>query len=343
MRRLSRHLLLFSYVSALLVAAAPAAHAQTPPAEPRIAASVVAGGVDLSGLTAAEAKAKLKAELAPRLARDVTVLVAGRRFTFTGANAKAKLNLTRTVEAALAVTVQPSAPESGGVAVGASVVPVVSHARIPVKAFADEVAAAVYRAGRDASVTIGVRKIRLRRARLGIGVDAVALAASLDATIDDPAASRLVRQRVRKVSPAVNADDLRAQYRTVVTVDRASFKLRLFKNLKLRKTYQVAVGQSAYPTPTGRFAITNKAVNPVWSVPNSPWAGELGGSTVAGGSAANPLKARWMGITNGVGIHGTGQEYSIGSRASHGCIRMRVSDVKDLYPRVPVGTTVLIR
>ena len=45
-----------------------------------------------------------------------------------------------------------------------------------------------------------------------------------------------------------------------------------------------------------------------------------------------------MGIANGVGIHGTGEDWSIGSRASHGCIRMHVWDVKDLYPRVPVGT-----
>lgn len=45
---------------------------------------------------------------------------------------------------------------------------------------------------------------------------------------------------------------------------------------------------------------------------------------------------------NGVGIHGTAQEYSIGTRASHGCLRMRVRDVSDLYPRVPVGTPVLI-
>jgi lipoprotein-anchoring transpeptidase ErfK/SrfK len=44
-----------------------------------------------------------------------------------------------------------------------------------------------------------------------------------------------------------------------------------------------------------------------------------------------------------VGIHGTDAEGSIGSRASHGCIRMRVDDVIDLYPRVPVGSTVLIR
>ena len=93
--------------------------------------------------------------------------------------------------------------------------------------------------------------------------------------------------------------------------------------------------------PAGRFAIQDKQVNPVWSVPNSPWAGELQGTTVDGGSAANPLKARWMGIANGVGIHGTGEDYSIGTAASHGCIRMHVPDVIDLFKRVPVGAPVL--
>ena len=57
-----------------------------------------------------------------------------------------------------------------------------------------------------------------------------------------------------------------------------------------------------------------------------------GGTTVDGGSAANPLKARWMGLANGVGIHGTGEDYSIGSGASHGCIRMHVADVNRLFP-----------
>ena len=76
----------------------------------------------------------------------------------------------------------------------------------------------------------------------------------------------------------------------------------------------------------------------VLTTPFSPWAGELQGTTVEGGSAANPLKARWMGIANGVGIHGTGEDYSIGTRASHGCIRMHVADVIDLFKRVPVGT-----
>ncbi len=320
-----------------------AGSARAQDASPRVAANVVAGGVDLSGLTATQARRRLRDQLAPRLTRDVVVRVAGRRFVLDGASAKVKLNTTKTVAAALAVTAQPDAPQAGGVAPGADVGLVVSHARIPVKAFASKVASAVYRPGRDASARIGVRKMRLRRAKLGISVNRVALAAKIDAVLDKPRSSRLVRQRVSKVYPEVNADDVRARYRTIVTVEKSAFKLRLFKNLKLSRTYRVAVGQPAYPTPSGRFRITNKAVNPVWSVPNSPWAGELAGTSVSGGSAANPLKARWMGITNGVGIHGTGADYSIGTRASHGCIRMHVSDVKALYPRVPVGTTVILR
>lgn len=327
--------------AALALLAAPAA-AQAPPA-PRIAANVLAGGVDLSGLTAAEARGRLRAKLTPRLGRDVVVRVAGRRFVLDGKKAKVRLNLTNTVKEALAVPAQPAAPQAGGVAPGAEVDLVITHARIPVRAFAADVAARVYRPGRNASLKIGVRRMQLRRAKLGISLDATALAAKIDAALDSPSASRLVRQRVRKVYPPVNTDDLRAKYRTILTVEKSAFKLRLFKNLKLAKTYRVAIGQPAYPTPSGRFTITNKAVNPVWSVPNSPWAGELRGTTVAGGSAANPLKARWMGITNGVGIHGTGEDYSIGTRASHGCLRMHVSDVKALYPRVPVGTTVLMR
>ena len=79
-------------------------------------------------------------------------------------------------------------------------------------------------------------------------------------------------ERVR-VHPAVNANDLRKQHRTVVTVDRAHFKLRLFKRLKLSKTYGIAMGMPEFPTPTGRFSIQSKAVNPAWTAPDQPWAG----------------------------------------------------------------------
>ena len=116
-------------------------------------------------------------------------------------------------------------------------------------------------------------------------------------------------------APRSTPSDLRRRYGTVVTIDKSQLQAAPLQAARSSpKTYGVAIGQPAYPTPSGRFRIQNKQVNPVWSVPNSPWAGELPGTTVAGGTAANPLKARWMGIVNGVGIHGTGQEYSIGSR-----------------------------
>jgi lipoprotein-anchoring transpeptidase ErfK/SrfK len=131
-------------------------------------------------------------------------------------------------------------------------------------------------------------------------------------------------------------------YSTVITIDRGRFTLRLFKRLRVVRRYGVAVGMPGHATPTGLFHVTSKQVNPDWNVPNSPWAGELAGTTVGGGSAANPLKARWMGLAGGVGIHGTGEDWSIGHRASHGCIRMHVGDVIALYRRTPLGTPVLI-
>ena len=143
-------------------------------------------------------------------------------------------------------------------------------------------------------------------------------------------------------TPKIRTRELAKAYPSVITIDQSSFRLRLFKRLKFVKGYGVAVGQSAYPTPNGRFALQSKQVDPVWTAPNSPWAGEMGGQSVSGGAANNPLKARWMGVSGSVGIHGTGEPWSIGTRASHGCIRMAVPDVIDLFDRVSVGTPVLI-
>jgi lipoprotein-anchoring transpeptidase ErfK/SrfK len=83
-------------------------------------------------------------------------------------------------------------------------------------------------------------------------------------------------------------------------------------------------------------------VNPAWHVPNSAWAGDLAGTVIPGGVPENPLKARWMGIFDGAGIHGTDATGSIGSAASHGCIRMLIPDVIELYDQVDVGAPVYI-
>ena len=319
--------LLLATVLSLLVLAAPAGAQLT-----HVRAGVSAGGVDLSGLDVPAATAKLDAELAPRLAGDVLIGVAGRPWTLKMADAKLKLDSDRTAKRALYAKADVT-----------QVAPAITHSRAAVRTFVEGIAKKVGKPARDARIKITLRHIFRERSRYGRKLDVDAARKAIDAALDDPAAPRVLHQPLTRVRAKVNADDLARVYNTVITVDREHFKLRLYKALKFRKSYGVAVGQPAYPTPTGRFAISSKQVNPVWSVPNSPWAGELQGTTVEGGSAANPLKARWMGIANGVGIHGTGEDYSIGTRASHGCIRMHVADVKDLFGRVPVGTPVLIR
>ncbi len=83
------------------------------------------------------------------------------------------------------------------------------------------------------------------------------------------------------------------------------------------------------------------AVNPAWHVPQSDWAGSLAGTVVPPGPS-NPIKSRWMGIYNGAGIHGTDAISSLGTAASHGCIRMAIPDVAELSEQVDVGTPVYI-
>lgn len=316
---------------ALLAVTAPAARA----AEPRIAAGVTAAGTDVSGLTLAEAAGKLYNTFGFDAGRPLSTHVAGRRFAVTPSALGFALDVNKSARRALNAG---RAPHEGTVDVPLYV----TSDAAKVRAYADKIAAAVKRDARDARVVIKLSKIDKVASRDGRSLDAKALATTVTETLADPRKPRVLKPKLKAIRPKVTTAGLASAYGTIVTIDRANFKLRLFKRLKLSKTYGVAVGQPGYPTPTGRFTVANKAVNPAWTAPDSPWAGAYRNEVVPGGSAENPLKARWLGIVDGVGIHGTGIPGSIGSRASHGCIRMTVPDVIDLYPRVPVGTPVLI-
>jgi lipoprotein-anchoring transpeptidase ErfK/SrfK len=314
---------------------APAAGAQTPTSQLRIPAGVSAAGTDLSNLTLDEAAGKLYTTFGPTVGKPLSTHVAGRKFALQVADAKFTFDVNKSARRAYnAGKAQHTGPVN---------VPLyVTYDAAAVDAYANKVADTVGQKPRDATVRIGLSRITKVTSRDGRSLDAKALAAAVAKVLTDPAQPRILQPALRVVKPKVTTGKLASAYGTIVTIDRGNFRLRLFKRLKLSKTYRVAVGMPAYPTPTGRFSIANKAVNPAWTAPNSPWAGAYANETVPGGSSENPLKARWMGIANGVGIHGTGIPGSIGSRASHGCIRMTVPDVVDLYPRVPVGTPVLI-
>ena len=132
----------------------------------------------------------------------------------------------------------------------------------------------------------------------------------------------------------------------VVVIQRSSKRLVLYRGsragaMTAAASFGIATGMAAYPTPTGNFRIVTKQRNPWWYPPAADWA--KGAKPVPPGPG-NPLGTRWMGLNVGaVGIHGTPDAASIGYSASHGCIRMRISDAERLFERIRVGTPVFIR
>lgn len=115
----------------------------------------------------------------------------------------------------------------------------------------------------------------------------------------------------------------------------------LFENDKVLKSYPVAVGKVGWPTPIGEFSVKTKIRNPPWQ---NPFKEER--YVIPGGAPDNPLGTRWLGFwTNGknwIGFHGTPNRASIGSAASHGCVRMYDEDIEELFEWVAVGTPVKV-
>ena len=111
-------------------------------------------------------------------------------------------------------------------------------------------------------------------------------------------------------------------------------KLAVLDQGKVIRTFPVSVGTSVSPSPTGQFQIVHRISNPTYYHP---------GVVILPGSD-NPIGPRWIGLSKrGYGIHGTNQPESIGHAASHGCIRLRNRDIKQLFDMVRVGDVVEIR
>jgi lipoprotein-anchoring transpeptidase ErfK/SrfK len=147
---------------------------------------------------------------------------------------------------------------------------------------------------------------------------------------------RNIRVAVKVVQP----ERTLANFGPVIVIRRGANELRYYVRTRLVRKFGVATGQAVYPTPTGMFDVVDKQLNPWWLPPDSDWARGL--KPVPPGPG-NPLGTRWMGLSApGVGIHGTPDDASIGYSASHGCIRMHISDAEWLFHHVKLGTKVII-
>ncbi len=328
----------------VLVGGAVAAYAYDTSRDDLISDGVTVGGVDVGGLDTGQARRLIAKRLTEPLERPISVVRTGRRFTLSAEDAGVKADVDGMVGEALAKSRDGSlftrvARDLTGGDVDAHVPARVTYDEQAIEALVQRVRRSVNRNARDAEVDFpSLEKVKERN---GVAVRVHVLRRRLAQALTVPGVARRVKAPVRVARPKVTQADLAKKYPIMLVADRNNFKLRLYKQLTLVKEYTVAVGAVGFDTPAGLYHIQNKAVDPTWSVPDSDWAGELAGTVVPPGPD-NPLKARWMGIYDGAGIHGTEETYSLGSAASHGCIRMAVPDVIELYDQVPVGAPIYI-
>ncbi len=312
----------------------------------KIADGVTIGGVDVGGMTEAEAKQAVKRELLAPLRHSLRVGYGGEHWSLEGKSLRVHADLDGATEKALAASREGGLPDrlvryvsSGGV--DENVPAGITYSQPAVNRFVREVASAVDREPKNATVDATGDSLSVAPAENGRKLRDDLLTRQLNAAVLNASADHTIAARTHSIEPQVTTNEVAAAYPTYLTLDRATFTLRFWKDLKLVKTYTVAVGQEGLETPEGLYDIQEKQENPSWHVPDSAWAGDLAGQVIPPGPE-DPIKARWMAIFEGAGIHGTEETESLGSAASHGCVRMSIPDVIDLYDRVEVGTPIYI-
>jgi lipoprotein-anchoring transpeptidase ErfK/SrfK len=315
-----------------------------------VAKGVKVANVDIGGLTSDEARAKLDRELVAPLKERLTIRIGGpkdRDFHLTAREAKTRVDLEKTVDEAIEEGRKGGifARTWRGITGGerkVTIKPKVEYSAAAVDRLVERAENRLNRSPINAKAQFEPQNISIRPARTGRSVEAEDFRADVIADLASPTGDRKVEVPIKTTRPKVTSAEVAKRYPILVEVNRGGFQLTLYKKLKKVRTYPIAVGQAGLETPEGLYKIQNKAVNPAWTVPNSSWAGSLAGQVIPGGTPQNPLKSRWLGVYDGVGVHGTDARGSIGSNASHGCIRMLIEDVEALYDEVPVGTPIYI-
>jgi lipoprotein-anchoring transpeptidase ErfK/SrfK len=341
-----RALTFTAFALVVLIGGAVAAYSYDTGRENTIARGVTVAGVDVGGMNRDSAVRLLQRRLAEPLAQPIVVRAGRHRFELSAQRAQVTTDVMGMVSEAITASrrgdiVQRTWRELTGGRVHEAVPLHMSYSSAAVRSMVATVKQAVNRKPRDATIAAGTSGLKKVASRSGVALQSSDLARALRRALRTPAADRSIVARTRILEPRVSTDQLADKYPVYVVVNRPGFTLSVYEHLRLKKSYRVAVGRIGLETPAGLYHVQDKQMNPSWHVPNSPWAGKLAGKVIPPGPD-DPLKARWLGIFNGAGIHGTDALSSLGTAASHGCIRMAIPDVIEVYDTVPVGAPVYI-
>ncbi|MFN2544831.1 MAG: L,D-transpeptidase family protein [Actinomycetota bacterium] len=301
-------------------------------------------GIDVSGMTRQQALRALDARAAFAMHRKLTIRAGGEQWTRTLGQLGMRVNPARAVDEAF--------DASGSLSWVSRVYHRLTHHSLDkliplpftyntgvVKAFIDgQVASAVAVEPQNAAIKLVEDRLVMQHSRTG-------------ETLKPLVAERLIISAMRSRKPTVYLPLLHVEPKVsddsmgeTLTVDLSSNTLRLFDGFDLERTYPVATARYGFTTPIGEWNVINKVEDPTWVNPcpgGGCWA--AGEPATIGPGPGNPLGTRALYLdAPGIRIHGTPSDSSIGTYASHGCIRMHIYDSEALYPLVPIGAKVII-
>ncbi|HSS58476.1 MAG TPA: peptidoglycan binding domain-containing protein, partial [Solirubrobacteraceae bacterium] len=307
----SRPFLIVATLVVLLVVVTGGIYAYDRGRENEIAKGITVGGVDVGGMKEAAARAKLRSAVLEPLNQPVVAHYEGHRYTLTPAQARVGVDIDGSIQQAIDRSrsgniLQRTARNLRGQSIDENIKLDVAYNHHAISRLVKRISGGIDRQARDATLNLEAGDVNPTPSATGLAVRAASLRRQLKRSLLSVTASRDVKVHTTMVEPKVTSKDLAEKYPAVVIVQRGAFKLSLYKHLKFAKSYGIAVGRVGLETPAGLYHVQNKAINPAWTMPNSSWvAPKDRGKVIPGGTPENPLKARWLGIYAGAGIHGT--------------------------------------
>ncbi len=335
--------LFLALLATLLTGSVFTAYAYDRANEGRILPGVRIDGMNVGNMTEAEAMHAVAARASQILSQPIVIRAGAREWNLTLGALGVEVEVTRAVNEALSVSDSLSWMSRvyhrlTDRSVDRPIQLRYRISRAQAKALIEQVATAIDKPAQDAAIKLSKDGMAILKqpAHPGRAVDVAAGIRRLVAALETGTPE--VTLSTHPIEPTVSANDLGK----TLTIDLSTNTLRLYDGFKVVKTYQVATARPGFSSPVGVWKVIAKEDHPAWYNP-APNGWGAGMPLYIPPGPDNPLGLRALGLNApGIFIHGTPESWTVGTYASHGCIRMFESDAIQLFPLVPAGTPAII-
>ena len=298
------------------------------------------GGVEIAGMTPQEALSAVKRQIRPQLNRSITITFKDKTWTTTPRELGAHGDARRAVREALTASEDASFMDKVGMrflddSLNFSSEVGITYPAKGARELVSDLAKKLNAEAQDAAIDYSSGWVEITEERTGIAVNARKSVKNLRRALRGRSDSAKIEFKTTK--PEVTSDS----FDQVILVRHNERKVYLYEGGEIARSWTVAVGQPGYPTPTGVYSVTELRYMPTWINPApDTWGADMPAEIAPGPD--NPLGLRAINWSApAIRFHGTENIDSLGTAASHGCVRMSNSDVIEFYDLIEVGTPIV--